>query len=82
MTQISIYFYYYQGFFQRQARKMDNLSQTALDGKEALTALTGCEQPCESIGYNVIPLATWNMKYNRDLRAQGAFITYILKMKI
>ena len=53
---------------------MDNLSQTALDGKEALTALTGCKQPCESIDYNVKPLVTWNMKYNRDLRAQGTLI--------
>jgi|FLMP01.2.fsa_nt_emb hypothetical protein len=53
---------------------MNNLSETALEGKEALTALTGCKQPCQSIAYNVIPLATWNMKYNRDLRAQGTLL--------
>ena len=50
---------------------MDNLSNTQVEGKEALTALTGCKQPCESIEYNVIPLANWNMKFNRDPRAQG-----------
>ena len=50
---------------------MDNLSNTQVEGKEALTALTGCKQPCESIDYNVIPLANWNMKFNRDPRAQG-----------
>ena len=52
---------------------MDNLSNTQLEGKEALTTLTGCKQPCESIDYNVIPLANWNMKFNRDPRAQGIF---------
>ena len=59
---------------------MNNLSQTAIGGKEVLTALTGCKQPCESIVYNVIPVTTWNMKYNRDPRAQGTFTTYLLKL--
>ena len=60
---------------------MNNLSRTAIEGKEALTALTGCKQPCESVAYNVIPVTTWNMKYNRDPRAQGTFTTYILKLR-
>ena len=59
---------------------MNNLSRTAIEGKEALTALTGCKQPCENIVYNVIPVTTWNMKYNRDPRAQGTFTTYLLKL--
>ena len=48
---------------------MINLSNTALEGKEALTTITGCERPCESIGYNPIPLASWKIKNNRDPRA-------------
>ena len=61
---------------------MNNLSQTALEGKEALTALTGCKQPCESIVYNFIPVATWNMKYNRNHRAQGEFKKLALKLRL
>ena len=48
---------------------MNNLSNTALEGKEALTTITGCEKPCESIDYNAIPLASWKMENNRDPRA-------------
>ena len=48
---------------------MNNLSNTALEGKEALTAITGCKKPCESIDYNAIPLASWKMENNRDHRA-------------
>jgi hypothetical protein len=48
---------------------MINLSSTALEGKEALTTITGCEKPCESIDYNAIPLASWKMENNRDPRA-------------
>ena len=48
---------------------MINLSNTALEGKEALTTITGCEKPCESIDYNAIPLASWKMENNRDPRA-------------
>ena len=50
---------------------MNNLSNTALEGKEALTALTGCEQPCESINYNSVPLASWKTENNRDDRAKS-----------
>ena len=48
---------------------MYNLSNTALEGKEALTAITGCEIPCESIDYNSVPLASWKTENNRDPRA-------------
>ena len=48
---------------------MNNLSNTALEGKEALTTITGCEKPCESIDYNSIPLGSWKIKNNRDHRA-------------
>ena len=48
---------------------MYNLSNTALEGKDALTTLTGCEKPCESIDYNAIPLASWQMENTRDPRA-------------
>ena len=50
---------------------MNNLSNTALEGKEALTALTGCKQPCESINYNSVPLASWKMENHRDDRANS-----------
>ena len=74
LKQFSSYFYSIFGcFFHFQARRIHNLSNTQVEGKEALTALTGCKQPCESIDYNVIPLANWNMKFNRDPRAQGIF---------
>ena len=39
-----------------------------IEGKDALTELTGCKQPCESIDYKTIPLVDWNMKNNRDTR--------------
>ena len=48
---------------------MINLSNTALEGKEALTTITGCEKPCESIDYNAIPLASWKQENNRDPHA-------------
>ena len=48
---------------------MSNLSNTALEGKEALTTITGCERPCESIDYNPIPLASWKIKNNRNPQA-------------
>ena len=49
---------------------MYNLSNTALEGKDALTTLTGCKKPCESIDYNSIPLGSWKIKNNRDHRAK------------
>ena len=48
-----------------------NLSNTVIEGKDALTTFTGCKKPCESIGYKMIPLANWNMKNNRVPGAQG-----------
>ena len=50
---------------------MYNLSNTALEGKDALTTLTGCMKPCESIDYNSIPLASWKTEHNRDPRTNS-----------
>ena len=62
-------------------KRMNNLSETALDGKDALTALTGCKQPCESIDYKIIPIANWNINHTTDPRGKlfmdGNFSTII-----
>ena len=50
---------------------MYNLSNTALDGKDALTTLTGCKKPCQSIDYNFNPLISWKTENNRDDRAKS-----------
>ena len=50
---------------------MYNLSTTALEGKDALTSLTGCMRPCKSIVYDTIPLGSWNMENVRDTRGQN-----------
>ena len=48
---------------------MNNLSNTALEGKDALTTLTGCKKPCESIDYKSDPLVSFKIENNRDSRA-------------
>ena len=50
---------------------MYNLSNTALEGKDALTTLTGCKKPCESIDYNSTPLISWKIENSRDPRANS-----------
>ena len=50
---------------------MYNLSNTALEGKDALTTLTGCKKPCESIDYNSTPLISWKTENNRDDRGKS-----------
>ena len=50
---------------------MYNLSNTALEGKEALTTITGCEKPCESIDYNSTPLISWKIENSRDPRVKS-----------
>ena len=47
---------------------MYNLSNTALEGKDALTTLTNCKKPCESIDYNSTPLISWKIENSRDPR--------------
>ena len=42
-----------------------------LDGRDALTALTGCKQPCESVGYEINPILNWNIKH--DINPNGEF---------
>ena len=49
---------------------MYNLSNTALEGKDALTTLTNCKKPCESIDYYSTPLISWKTENNRDDRAK------------
>ena len=50
---------------------MYNLSNTALEGKDALTTLTGCKKPCESIDYNSTPLISWKIENGRVPRANS-----------
>ena len=48
---------------------MYNLSNTALEGKDALTTLTGCKKPCKSMDYRSTPLTSWKIKNSKDPRA-------------
>ena len=50
---------------------MYNLSNTALEGKDDLTTLTGCKKPCESIDYHSTPLISWRIENGRDPRANS-----------
>ena len=42
------------------------LSTTAGKGKDALTKLTGCKQPCKSTKYDLVPFANWKLEHHRD----------------
>ena len=67
--------------YNHMVERMKNMSETALDGKDALTALTGCKQPCESVGYEIIPILNWNIKHDIDPNGEvfmdGNFSTII-----
>ena len=54
--------------FNDMLKRKLNLTGSALQGIDTLTALTGCMQPCHSIKYRVKQMASINLENNRDLR--------------
>ena len=54
--------------FNDKLKRKLNLTGSALQGIDTLTALTGCKQPCHSIKYRVKKMASINLENNRDLR--------------
>ena len=54
--------------FNDKLKRKQNLTGSALQGIDTLTALTGCMQPCHSIKYRVKQMASINLENNRDPR--------------